>query len=1036
MRNKRVCVNQANIFYKRFFFTFIHVFLFLCNAVPVRLSAQTAAPVNVEMLGVNDGLSQSSVYSITQDSKGFIWIATFNGLDRYDGNGFLHFRHNGNDSFSLSSSQVFSVFEDSKQRLWIGTRDNGLNYFDKLHRRFYRFFPGRRIDKIVEDAAGNLYINDTKIITRITLKPTAGKHKAGLPFAMDTVSAAIPEYFFSWEGNFSFLFTDVYKNIYATTQNALYQIGFNEVSKQLGFNKLYSYEYFNQPPSFFQDAHSGKYYLLTSKAILESSNNRFQNAVKVHDGIPFCNNTFIDNASRLWYTQNEATHIFYLQTKQDKIFASSKINSGYQFGHLTPKLQDNNGTIWFSTASAGIIKYSDDENHFHSLLPGKYVGRVKIVNDSEFHVYNRYCVQLNDEDASVTNLSTDEVKSLNDFPFVRDTDGSFWHVTHTAVVQSDNAFRTLQTIPIPYLNYGPMKAKLPPVGARPARDTFFSTVDNGVILLDRDACLWFCSSDGFAYYDIKNHRFHYINKGKEFKKLYEDTNGDIWLGVDSGACRYNNKTGVTRFFNWKQDKNNQSLPDKNAISFCDDPVSPQRFIWIGTRNGLSKMDKRTGVCLNFYEKDGLPNNLIYDILPDDKGNLWMSSNKGLCRLQAADYSIRNFDVSDGLQGNEFNGGAAIKMKDGTLVFGGTNGITYFNPNKINDIAPPHTVITDYKVFGKSLNDKFDSSGANDVSYANDISISYDDNVLSFAFAGIDYRRKNALQYRYKLMGFDKDWNYPGTAHEATYTNLDPGDYAFVAEASNTHGVWGNESNALHVHVLPLWWQTIWFKLLSVLFMGALCYGIYRYRLQKALEVEKVRNRIARDLHDEIGSTLSAISIYSKVAHEQSKVTGVNPEPLLKKINENVLQVMDAMSDIVWSVNTKNDDFENIVIHMREHAVHLLGLKGYEVHFIVDNNLDHFNLKTEKRQSFYLIYKESLNNIAKYAQGNHVWIAISKEKTQLQLSVKDDGIGFNGNVSANRNGLLNMKNRAASVGGAIQITSKVGEGTEVCLRLPV
>ena len=1031
--NSSICFcRYENINDHLVYFIFFTAFFFISSLV----KSQPTSPVNIESIGVNDGLSQSVVYAAAQDSKGFIWIATFNGLDRYDGNNFIHFRHNDNDSFSISSSEVYAVLEDSKQRLWVGTWNNGLNYFDKVNHRFYHFLPGKRIDKIVEDGAGNLYVNDSKTITCITVKHVIDESGQSAPFVIDTVSAVTSGYSFSPEENFCFLFTDAHKNIYTTTQTGLYQLCLNTAARQVDFIKLYGYNFISRPPAFYQDAQTGKYYLLTNKEVLESNNNRFANAEKVHDGIPYYNSTFIDDDSRLWYTGNEATHLFDLKTRQDKIFASEKDNPAYQFGHLLPKLQDGNGTIWFSTTSAGIIKYSDDENQFHTLLRGKYVGRIKIVNDSEFHVYNRYRIRLGKDSAGIADLSTDEIKSLNDLPFLRDKHGSFWQVTPTSVIHCDAAFRTIQTIPIPYLHYAPLQAKVPPVGNYVAKDTFYSTVYNGLLLLDRDECLWFNCSHGFACYDTKNNQFHFTDKGENFKKLYADMAGHIWFGTDSGAVMYDKRTDVTRFYYWKPDKNNQSLADKAVISFCDDPVNPQQFIWVGTRNGLSKLDKSTGRCLNFYEKNGLPDNLIYDILPDDKGNLWMSTNKGLCCLNTTSNSFRNFDVSDGLQGNEFNGGAAIKMKDGTMVFGGTNGLTYFNPKEINSIVPPLTVITDYKVFGKPVTERSpDSLVSTDIAYANDINFSYNDNVVSFEFAGIDYRKKNSLQYRYKLIGFDKGWNYSGTAHEATYTNLDPGDYTFVAEASNTQNAWGKQSNALHVHVLPLWWQTIWFKLFSLCIIGTIVYFIYRYRMQKALEIERVRNRIARDLHDEIGSTLSAISIYSKVAHEQSKTSGINPEPLLKKINENVLHVMDAMSDIVWSVSTKNDEFENIVFHMREHAMHLLTLKGYEICFDVDESLAHFNLKMDKRQNFYLIYKEALNNIVKYAHGKHVWITIGREKSFLLLKIKDDGVGFNG-IARNGNGLSNMKNRAASIGGHISVISAVGKGSEICIMLPL
>ena len=251
----------------------------------------------------------------------------------------------------------------------------------------------------------------------------------------------------------------------------------------------------------------------------------------------------------------------------------------------------------------------------------------------------------------------------------------------------------------------------------------------------------------------------------------------------------------------------------------------------------------------------------------------------------------------------------------------------------------------------------------------------------------------------------------------------------------TYGAATNKKDETLSFVVPVSWQTWWFVTLMV--VSGTIYAFYHFRLCKKRDIEKIRNHIARDLHDEIGSTLSAIAIYSKVAHEQSKQGKVSPEQLLGRINENVQYAMEVMSEIVWNISTKNDDFENIIIHMREHAAHLLGLRGYEVFITIDEDLNQFNLNMEDRQNFYLIYKEAINNIVKYACGKTVWISLTKKKGNLLLIIKDNGIGFDEEQTMrNGNGLVNMKNRATLIHGKLTIISRIGNGTEIQLNFPI
>jgi len=306
-------------------------------------------------------------------------------------------------------------------------------------------------------------------------------------------------------------------------------------------------------------------------------------------------------------------------------------------------------------------------------------------------------------------------------------------------------------------------------------------------------------------------------------------------------------------------------------------------------------------------------------------------------------------------------------------------------------------------------------------------------MISFDFAAMDFSQPGKNLYQYKLDGFDKDWIQSGTQNSATYTNLDPGTYTFRAKGSNSDGVWNETGTSVELVILPPWYMTWWFRTLLSIAIIALVYVFYRYRLQQALRLQAVRNRIASDLHDEIGSNLSNISIFSSVA--QQNASNEN-NALLKKISEYTQVSMEAMSDIVWMINPRNDRFENIFTRMRSLAAEIFEAKHCALHIELDDKLNNIKLNMEKRKNFYLIYKEAINNVAKYAACKDVWINMQLHHNEVLLHIKDNGNGFDVAKRKNGNGLFNMQQRADMLNGKLVITSKPDGGTLVELRFEV
>jgi signal transduction histidine kinase/DNA-binding response OmpR family regulator/sugar lactone lactonase YvrE len=356
--------------------------------------------------------------------------------------------------------------------------------------------------------------------------------------------------------------------------------------------------------------------------------------------------------------------------------------------------------------------------------------------------------------------------------------------------------------------------------------------------------------------------------------IYEDRSGTLWIGTNGGSLnRFDRTTGkFTRFASTP--KNPHSLSSNNVLSICEDRTGT---LWLGTSGGglnrldrpdtlLKNLNEEAGWFTRFTEKDGLPDNVIYGILEDDQGRLWLSTNTGLSCFDPRTETFRNYDATDGLQSNEFNTGAYHKMRNGEMVFGGINGFNVFHPDSIKDNAYiPPVVITAFKryntgdVQGIAIEEKC-------ISTKRSIQLSHKDNVLSFEFAALSFRNSSKNQYAYKLDGFNKNWIQLGTKREVTFTNLDPGEYTLRVKGSNNDGVWNEEGSSLKIIITPPWWKTKWAFTLYVLCITGLLYALRRYelnrlRLKNQLQIELVEAAKMKEL-DHLKSRF-----FANISHE-------------------------------------------------------------------------------------------------------------------------------------------------------------------------
>lgn len=997
-----------------------------------------------EWITSKEGLSQGFVSSIIQDDEGYMWFATKDGLNKYDGYHITVLRNSPGDKFSLPDNFVTQLLQDDNGNFWVGTATKGLCLFDKKTERFYPVKTGTNKDTLENDAIrflrlnhGKLFIqksSDVLIYDISNLKPvdytSIGNNQMKLLFSYNdeqqtaTYKYNITRQFsFSWMPDFS-IWVNCFDTVFhympdATLQHwtrqdwSLHDFGIHEVPKPL----LLFAPYQHHPEKIFVGYRSKLmlYDILKKKADFtkQLSQTYKSGDIKMET---------LSDGSIFFYFNSDTPYIYNPATN---IISSVIVNKGQEKMQyaFAPVYKDKNNISWFGTAGYGILKSDGLRQRFNSF---KTIDNREALN----YINGQYEAMIDSSFTGKYNFNYDDI--------CIDKKGNLW-----IMAMQKNNFRNAV---IYCINPGTKQIITYP---------FFHTYDifRWSLFCDNANTLWVFTDEGpsqkMLYHLDENqkiiggpYRLPINNDFNEYtfvSQWWQDKRGNLWLGTLQGLFRFN--PVKQQWQQWKNIPNDSnSLSADMIFTLCADPHNPDKYLWIGTNGGgFCRFEFATGKWQRYSDEDGLANNVVYGILSDSTGNLWLSTNKGLSCFNIQNKSFRNFTEDDGLAGDEFNRYQFMKMKNGDLMFGGVNGFSIFNPKNILDKQTEVPVVfTGLSIFNKTVNWKTDTTViAAPIGYAKSITLQPGQNMFTISFASLEYRNNQKKFYKYKLDGFNDNWTTPVNKNEATFTNLSPGTYTLHVTGTNSDGVWNQKGISIEIIVLPYWYQTWWFIVAIALLIIVILYNLYRYRLNQVLKIEKLRNRIASDLHDEIGSTLSSISLYGESAKMMIKENDPAHE-ILSKISASTSEMMEAMSDIVWAINTRNDNIDNLANRMRSFAVQITEAKNIQLQFADNKDLPPIPLNMVQRKNIYLIFKEAVNNAVKYSQCKSLWISFANEPDTLRMIIKDDGEGFDmQNPVKNKqggNGIINMKNRAEQINGNLLITSGGGEGTVVILNV--
>ncbi|WP_082773638.1 sensor histidine kinase [Hymenobacter sp. PAMC 26628] len=992
--------------------------------------AQGPAP----LLSTADGLTDNTVQCLVQDRQGFLWAGTQDGLSRYDGRAFRTFRADARRRGALAGNFVRALAPDAARGgLWVGTGD-GVCYYDPRTERFGRVPSDSAahyfVNALLADPAGGVWIGTENGLWHYAPATHRLRRYWCAPGGAPASTAR--------RNSVRALARDAAGTVWAGTGEGQL-CRFDAATGTLRPEPRYG-PAGPAPLSALAAAPGGGLWAGTEGGGLRylPPGRPAAELRRPGPGQPAVRSLWADARGGAWVATAAGLRYWPVgphlagATAAAAALAAPAPDSLRLAGEVLALAPDRAGQLWAGTG-AGLRRLDVRPSPF-ALLP---TGPVWAVAPAAAGLWvgteRQGLLRLDPRTGAVAERLRHHPRdpaSLAD-DFVRcvlpDADGGLWAGTQRQGLD----YRAPGAPGFRHFRHAPGE-----VGA---------LADDFVRCLYRDpldGALWVGTEGGLSRLaDARRGRFTtYRQRANDPRGLpnnfvrcvLRDGAGRLWVGTGGGGlCRLDDPA-TGRFTAFKANaRDERSLPGNFVRALCVDAAGR---LWVGTEDGgLCRLDDpTTGRFTSFGEAQGLPNDVVYALLPDPAARaLWLSTNRGLARLDLATDRLTAFDARDGLPQQEYNAGAACWGPGGALYFGGPAGLVGFRPAALRAPPAPPVLLTGLRRLNQPVALPDTAVGQRRV-----LRLGPQDYVFTLSFAALDLRGAGRQRLVYQLEGFDPEWVPAGPQREATYTNLDPGPYTFRVRGADAPPGTGA---ALRLVVAPPWYGTWWFRALAAGAVGALAWLAYRLRLGQLLALERVRHRIARDLHDDMGSTLSSIALLSEMARQHQ--LGQRPAQaagLLHQIQDSSRQMLDALDDIVWTINPAHDGLGDVTARMRAFAAELLEARGIALAFEVAPAVGALHLPMERRREFFLLFKEAVNNLAKYAHCQQARVALTCPPGHLLLVVEDDGVGFAPTAPAqgSGNGLPNMRARAAALHAVLTLTSAPGRGTAVRLSVPV
>ncbi|MDP4262386.1 MAG: two-component regulator propeller domain-containing protein [Bacteroidota bacterium] len=1032
---------------------YILVFLLLISLFLTGARAQDI-PHFVEKLTVREGLSSNKINDIAQDDNGFLWIATSDGLNRFDGTEVVQYFHQDNSN-SLSHNYVYCLKKLPGNYIAIGTQA-GLDFYNSntgIFKNFY-YTQNNRLDEfnnliseLETDTRGNLWAASSNCIfifdTHLALKkviPSPCTEADALRKRLRFVEKMLP----LADGNM-LLYLSTGLKVYSFETNTLTDLKNSSLINRLKFlNDLFNAPSVKKFEEYFPPAGVFKiferYFLCIkpgadSLLLFNEQGEQLSSSYFPFNKYPYIlwsqQLSIIDSTKLLFLFHNYGLASIAVTWEDGKPVIHTPSSLLFESYEYDAALRDRQGNWWLATTEQGLQKISPGKQYFKSdTLIDHLTGR-PVKYDIMTIARNKNLLWIGTYGNGF--FKVDPVSGKREQYYINTTPASPWpnFIWNIRQINEDTLWVGTQA---GLFWYSVSQKKYGHLPAYPGKPSSLDSVPVTTQFVDSHGLVWMGlgKGKGLCYYDMKTRRFTYYpaNTPDGYPLRYptniaEDRKGDLWLVNDASATLVYHKRNTEGF-------QSITLPvaAPNRLSnlsgiLCEDDTT----IWLGTvMNGLIKFNPATRSMTMYGHEKGLSNSHISSIYEDKEKRLWLVTNGDLSCFDKHTETFTNYSEKDGLPARYPTAAFYYDTLFKRLYTGGNGTLFYFDPDGINsNQAPQKTIITAIHVNGKPYMSMADESTASRFrSWQNDITIQY---------SVVDLTNGPGTKYTYKLIGEDTGWIMAGNQRQINFSRLAPGHYTFMVRASNSAGAWSPEIASIRFYIVPPFTKTIWFYALIVLGIGAVFYFMYRFRLRQLMRTEQIRSEISRNLHDEVGSSLTNISLSSLLAQKQLHNEGAVTR-ILERIYQDSQNVSEAMREIVWSINPKIDTMGEALPRMLRYASELLEAKDMELHAEIAPEIEQVKLTMQERRDLYLIFKEAVNNLAKHSKATKAVINFHVKDNRIIMEVSDNGVGFDITSSHLNNGLKNMRERARSHQWQLGMKSAPGAGATITLNAQI
>jgi len=847
-------------------------------------------------LDITAGLSQNNVLCVLQDSRGFMWFGTRDGLNKYDGYKFTVYRNNEKDEHSISNNFINDLIEDKSGRIWVATNGGGLNCYNRNKDQFTRYkhiknntaTPGSDlIACLMEDHEGYLWIGTANAGLDI-LNPRRNQFVHYRNNRQDNHSLA--------NDHVRALYEDASHNIWAGT----YGGGLHLFDREGRFFTRFCHDPKNNGSlsddkvfKLFQDSKQ-RLWIGTDGGglnLFDYQTKQFRHFTadaKNKNSLPG-NNVFAlgeDIAGNLWIgIENGGLSVYNPVTNTFSNYLHDELdNSSLSNNSIYTCFKDNKGNMWIGNFANGVDIYNRDNNKFthykHNSDPSSLADNnvLCIMEDSKKRIWIG-------TDGGGLDLFNQQTKKFTHYRHMDGDDKSICgnYVLNVCEDSKGNIWTGTWGNGITVFN--PEKNTFRHFKHNSEDSTSLNNNNAWCIFEDHEKNIWVGTHGaGLDLYDpVKQNFIHHTHAGNQplgissniIHMITEDSKGNLWLATDEGGLDKYDRT-ANAFVSFMHDDAKNSISNNSVLALYKDPKDN---LWISTMGGLNYFNTQTGEFTVYTTANGLPNNAVFGMLEDTNHHLWVSTNNGISDFNMRTREFKNYDIADGLQSYEFKDHAFCKSSSGTMYFGGINGFNEFLPGDIKDNAfDPPLVLTNFQVFNKNVPIEDDSNHSSPLKVAvtetKNIELPYASSVISFEFASLNYTVAEKKRYAYMLEGFDKTWNEIGTERKVTYTKLDPGHYVFKVKGMTNEGKWSDKTASVSLTVIPPFWLTWWFKLVAVLFGSGSIAVVVHTRINRIKAQKTKLEKLVSDRTSQLAVSMEEERKSREAAEEANKAKSV------------------------------------------------------------------------------------------------------------------------------------------------------------------